>query len=270
MAAAPCPEGAPAGCSPSQPGAVTEIPGVIFATSTDGHIRAHSAEDGRVLWDFDTAREFDAVNKVPPAAAPLTALARWLRTAWCSSIPAIREMGACRAMCCWRLAWSDTSLTEKRRTNPRRQNDKAGVFTLALLAALALAWFRETPIAGQGDALPAPLFHHLHLNSPTQIKRSTSTRDSFRGRRRPTWAGLPALKSPNNVLVVFTQFARRRRPRLKQRSGISAGTSRTCAPGWRSSSAGRTSGSCPSIRPMRAARYSSAAMPGRDRRRPWA
>ena len=65
VAAPPCPEGAPAGCSPSQPGAVTEIPDVVFATSTDGHLRAHSAEDGRVLWDFHTAREFDTVNNVP-------------------------------------------------------------------------------------------------------------------------------------------------------------------------------------------------------------
>jgi polyvinyl alcohol dehydrogenase (cytochrome) len=61
---APCPAGAPAGCSPSQPGAVTAIPGVVFATSVDGHIRAHSAEDGRLLWDFDTVREFDTVNGV--------------------------------------------------------------------------------------------------------------------------------------------------------------------------------------------------------------
>ena len=60
--AVPCPEKAPSGCSPSQPGAVTEIPGVIFATSTDGHIRAHSAEDGRQLWDFDTMRDFETVN----------------------------------------------------------------------------------------------------------------------------------------------------------------------------------------------------------------
>ena len=64
VAAAPCPENAPSGCSPSQPGAVTEIPGVIFATSTDGHIRAHSAEDGKTLWDFDTMREFTTVNGV--------------------------------------------------------------------------------------------------------------------------------------------------------------------------------------------------------------
>ena len=62
VAATPCPEGRPSGCSPSQPGAVTEIPGVIFATSTDGHIRAHSTEDGRQLWDFDTMRDFETVN----------------------------------------------------------------------------------------------------------------------------------------------------------------------------------------------------------------
>ncbi len=64
VAAAPCPEGAPSGCSPSQPGALSEIPGVVFATSTDGHIRAHSAEDGELLWDFNTMREFQTVNGV--------------------------------------------------------------------------------------------------------------------------------------------------------------------------------------------------------------
>jgi polyvinyl alcohol dehydrogenase (cytochrome) len=35
---------------------------VVFATSTDGHIRAHSVEDGQLLWDFDTMREFNSVN----------------------------------------------------------------------------------------------------------------------------------------------------------------------------------------------------------------
>jgi polyvinyl alcohol dehydrogenase (cytochrome) len=62
--AAPCAEGAPAGCSPAQPGAVTLIPGAVFATSNDGHVRAHATADGRVLWDFDTTREFATVNGV--------------------------------------------------------------------------------------------------------------------------------------------------------------------------------------------------------------
>jgi polyvinyl alcohol dehydrogenase (cytochrome) len=61
---APCPDGAPAGCSPAQPGAVTGIPGAIFSGSIDGHMRAFSAEDGKVLWDFNTVRDFVTVNGV--------------------------------------------------------------------------------------------------------------------------------------------------------------------------------------------------------------
>jgi polyvinyl alcohol dehydrogenase (cytochrome) len=53
------------GCSPAQPAAVTAIPGVVFAGSVDGHMRAYAAEDGRILWDFDTARNFETVNGVP-------------------------------------------------------------------------------------------------------------------------------------------------------------------------------------------------------------
>jgi polyvinyl alcohol dehydrogenase (cytochrome) len=52
------------GCSPAQPGAVTAIPGAVFAGSVNGHLRAYSSEDGKVLWDFDTAREFETVNGV--------------------------------------------------------------------------------------------------------------------------------------------------------------------------------------------------------------
>ncbi len=60
----PCPQGAKSGCSPAQPGAVTGIPGIVFATSMDGHLRAHSSEDGKVVWDFDTMRDFETVNGV--------------------------------------------------------------------------------------------------------------------------------------------------------------------------------------------------------------
>jgi len=51
-------------CSPAQSAAVTVIPGVIFSGADDGHLRAYSAEDGTVMWDFDTARDFDTVNKI--------------------------------------------------------------------------------------------------------------------------------------------------------------------------------------------------------------
>jgi polyvinyl alcohol dehydrogenase (cytochrome) len=31
----------------------------------NGHFRAYSTKTGEILWDFDTARSFDTVNKVP-------------------------------------------------------------------------------------------------------------------------------------------------------------------------------------------------------------
>ena len=53
-----------AGCSPAQEAAVTMIPGVVFSGSLDGHMRAYDAEDGKVLWDFNTVRDFSTVNQV--------------------------------------------------------------------------------------------------------------------------------------------------------------------------------------------------------------
>lgn len=49
-------------CSPGQSQAATAIPDVVFSGSLDGHIRAYSASDGKILWDVDTAREFTTVN----------------------------------------------------------------------------------------------------------------------------------------------------------------------------------------------------------------
>jgi polyvinyl alcohol dehydrogenase (cytochrome) len=57
-----CGESAPSGCSPTQSAAVTAIPGVVFSGSNDGHLRGYSTEDGKILWDFDTVREFQTVN----------------------------------------------------------------------------------------------------------------------------------------------------------------------------------------------------------------
>lgn len=49
-------------CSPAQMGAVSVIPGIVFAGSVDAHLRAYSTKTGEVVWDFDTARDYDAVN----------------------------------------------------------------------------------------------------------------------------------------------------------------------------------------------------------------
>lgn len=51
-------------CSPAQSAAVTVIPGVVFSGALDGHLRAYATGDGRIIWDVDTAIEYQAVNGV--------------------------------------------------------------------------------------------------------------------------------------------------------------------------------------------------------------
>jgi polyvinyl alcohol dehydrogenase (cytochrome) len=53
------------GCSAAQMAPPTAIPGVVFSGSLDGHLRAYDARDGTVIWDFDTARDFQTVDGVP-------------------------------------------------------------------------------------------------------------------------------------------------------------------------------------------------------------
>ena len=49
-------------CSPAQSAAVSAIPGVVFSGSVDGHLRGYSTATGEILWDTDTAHEFQTVN----------------------------------------------------------------------------------------------------------------------------------------------------------------------------------------------------------------
>jgi polyvinyl alcohol dehydrogenase (cytochrome) len=44
--------------------APTTIPGVVFEGAGDGRLFAVSATDGKQLWEFNTAQQFDTVNKV--------------------------------------------------------------------------------------------------------------------------------------------------------------------------------------------------------------
>ena len=53
------------GCSPGQSQAITEIPGVVFSGSLDGHIRGYSTSDGKILWDEDTVQDYKTVNGQP-------------------------------------------------------------------------------------------------------------------------------------------------------------------------------------------------------------
>src|SRR6266581_412235 len=53
--------------------------------------------------------------------------------------------------------------------------------------------------------LPTPGFHHLHLNSIDPDAAIDFYARQFPSTAKGEWGGFPALKSPNNVLVLFTK-----------------------------------------------------------------
>jgi polyvinyl alcohol dehydrogenase (cytochrome) len=56
---------APGGRGGALGAAPTVIPGVVFEGASNGMLYAVSASDGKQLWEFNTAQQFEAVNKVP-------------------------------------------------------------------------------------------------------------------------------------------------------------------------------------------------------------
>src|SRR4051794_40596154 len=55
--------------------------------------------------------------------------------------------------------------------------------------------------------LPAPGFHHLHLNSVDPDTAIDYYVRLFPRSTKTSWGGLPALAAPNDVLVLFTKVA---------------------------------------------------------------
>ena len=55
--------------------------------------------------------------------------------------------------------------------------------------------------------LPAPGFHHLHLNSVDPDAAIAFYTRQFPSTAKASWGGFPALKSPNNVLLLFSKVA---------------------------------------------------------------
>ncbi len=59
------------GCRGTQSAAVTAIPGAVFSGSADGGVRVYRAEDGEVLWTFNTNPQFETINGVPAAGGSI-------------------------------------------------------------------------------------------------------------------------------------------------------------------------------------------------------
>ncbi len=49
-------------CSPAQSAAISVIPGVVFSGAVDGHLRAYSTHDGKVVWDYNADQEYSTTN----------------------------------------------------------------------------------------------------------------------------------------------------------------------------------------------------------------
>ncbi|HEX4243180.1 MAG TPA: PQQ-binding-like beta-propeller repeat protein [Steroidobacteraceae bacterium] len=58
-------------CAHGEAQAVTVMPGAALSGSLDGHIRAYSTIDGKILWDVDTAKDYATRNGVKAAGGPL-------------------------------------------------------------------------------------------------------------------------------------------------------------------------------------------------------
>ena len=81
---------------------------------------------------------------------------------------------------------------------------RAGAIVLALALSQAAV---VTGDGGQVEGLPAPGFHHLHLNSVNPDAAIDFYTKAFPSTAKTTFAGQAALRSPNNVLVLFNKVA---------------------------------------------------------------
>jgi polyvinyl alcohol dehydrogenase (cytochrome) len=63
--------GGAAQCAKTPALAVTVIPGIAFSGSADGHLRAYSSIDGKILWDVDTVKSYATRNGVAASGGPL-------------------------------------------------------------------------------------------------------------------------------------------------------------------------------------------------------
>ena len=75
-----------------------------------------------------------------------------------------------------------------------------------LAASLFLSIMLAADAQGQTAPLPAPKFHHLELNSVDPDAAIAFYVKEFPSTSKAVWEGMPALASPNNVLIVFNKI----------------------------------------------------------------
>jgi polyvinyl alcohol dehydrogenase (cytochrome) len=51
-------------CIQANSAAPTLVPGIVFAAALDGHLRAYSARDGKIVWDFNSVKHFETTDGI--------------------------------------------------------------------------------------------------------------------------------------------------------------------------------------------------------------
>ena len=59
-------------CIQAKSAAVTVIPGVVFSAASNGIMRAYAASDGRIIWEYNTSRDFTTVNGVAASGGAIS------------------------------------------------------------------------------------------------------------------------------------------------------------------------------------------------------
>ena len=80
-------------------------------------------------------------------------------------------------------------------------------FPLSAYAAEGRSGATAPQLANASGDGPVPGFHHLHLNSVNPEAAIEFYTKAFPSTSKTTFAGQPALRSPNNVLVLFNKVA---------------------------------------------------------------
>src|ERR1700692_3541369 len=83
---------------------------------------------------------------------------------------------------------------------------KISIFFLTAIFVVMFAPVGKGQTNNQADALPAPGFHHLHLNSVDPDAAIDFYTKQFPSTTKTTLAGFPALKT-GNVYVLFTKVS---------------------------------------------------------------
>ena len=58
-------------CLPYNSAAPAVIPGIVFAGSLDGHMRAYDSKEGKIIWDFNTGGVFETTNGIKGSGGSL-------------------------------------------------------------------------------------------------------------------------------------------------------------------------------------------------------